>query len=72
MSESSAKESDLRIKHDKENIKLVLHELIKDEMPIQDVIRIGKRDESGVKSRPMKVVLENEEPRNLLDKDAKK
>ena len=59
----SANESDLKIKYDKKQFKLVMRELIKDEIPIQNVIRLGKRDESGVKSGPMKVVLESEEQR---------
>ena len=70
--ESTAADSEQRVKDDGDIMQDILHQIKCDEVNVSQIIRLGKRQEGpDMKPRPIKMVLESEESKDRVLRCAK-
>jgi len=72
VSEPQAADADQRVEEDLTVLAAMFHEVGVDELKVESVARLGKRNEDAEHPRPMKVVLDCEEGKVKLLRNAKK
>lgn len=72
VSESQVSDAEQRIDDDLTVLAAMFHEVGVDELKVESVVRLGKRNEDATLPRPMKVVLDSEEGKVKLLRNAKK
>ena len=72
VSEPQATDADQRVEEDLTVLAAMFHEVGVDELKVESVARLGKRNEDAEHPRPMKVVLDCEEGKVKLLRNAKK
>lgn len=71
VSESQVSDAEQRIDDDLTVLAAMFHEVGVDELKVESVVRLGKRNEDATLPRPMKVVLDSEEGKVKLLRNAK-